>query len=93
MADRPEKTIKVGGIQLAIWANETKQGTFRSINLSKSYKDDREKDPSKQWKQTKSFKPTDIQLLQKALDKALEYLYIKDTIKPKTEDDKQDVPF
>ena len=31
MAAAPEKNIKVGGIQIAIWANETDKGTFARV--------------------------------------------------------------
>lgn len=73
----PEKTVKVGGIQLAIWNNETSKGIFQSITIDKSYKDGDE------WKRTKSFKPSDLVKLQIGLNKVLEYLYLKpDVITP-----------
>lgn len=79
MAAVPEKTIKVGGIQLAIWANDTGKGVFHSITIDKFYKDKDE------WKRTKSFKPVDIVKLQLGLTKVLEYLYLKpDVITPKS---------
>ena len=31
----PEKTVKVGGIQLSIWSNETPKGNFQSITIDK----------------------------------------------------------
>ena len=80
MAAAPEKTIKVGGIQIAVWSNETSKGTFQSITIDKSYKD------GETWKRTKSFKPADLVKLQLGLNKVLEYLYLKpDVIVPKTE--------
>ncbi len=79
-ASKPEHSIKVGGVQFSIWANETAKGVFRSITIDKSYKDKDE------WKRTKSFKPADLVKLQLGLNKVLEYLYLKpDVIKPKTE--------
>lgn len=86
MATIPEKTIKIGGIQLAIWSNETSKGTFQSITIDKSYKD------GDTWKRTKSFKPNDLVKLQLGINKVLEYLYIKDIIVPKI-DKGSSVPF
>lgn len=80
MSSRPEHTVKCGGIQLAIWANETTKGIFHSITIDKSYKDKDE------WKQTKSLKPADLVKVQIGLTKVLEYLYLKpDVITPKTD--------
>ena len=85
MAGTPVKTVKCGGIQLAIWANETSKGTFNSITIDKSYKDKDE------WKRTKSFKPADLVKLQLGISKVLEYLYLKpDVITPAKDDS---VPF
>jgi len=86
----PEKTIRVGGIQIAVWSNETPKGNFQSITIDKSYKDDTG------WKRTKSFKPTDLVKLQLGITKVLEYIYIKDTITPACEQGGTpvgDVPF
>lgn len=81
----PEHTIKCGGIQLAIWANDTGKGVFHSVTIDKSYKD------GDTWKRTKSFKPTDLMKIQLGIGKVLEYLYLKpDTVVPKQEDD---IPF
>lgn len=83
----PEKTIKVGGIQLAVWSNETPKGNFQSITIDKSYKDGND------WKKTKSFKPNDLVKLQLGISKVLEYLYLKpDVITPK-KDEGETVPF
>jgi len=85
-ATTPEKTVKVGGIQLAIWSNETTKGTFQSITIDKSYKD------GETWKKTKSLKPTDLIKVQIGINKVLEYLYLKpDVIIPKKDDD--NIPF
>lgn len=77
MANAPEKTIKVGGIQLSIWTNDTGKGVFHSITIDKSYKD------GDTWKRTKSFKATDLIKVQIGINKVLEYLYLKpDVITP-----------
>ena len=81
MATTPEKTVRCGGIQLAVWSNETPKGNFQSITIDKSYKD---KDG--EWKRTKSFKPSDLVKLQLGIGKVLEYLYLKpDVITPKVD--------
>ena len=77
----PEKTIRVGGIQIAIWANETSKGTFQSITIDKSYKD------GENWKRTKSFKPVDLVKIQLGLTEVLKYLYLKDVMTPVREQD------
>ena len=77
---KPEHTVRCGGIQLAIWSNETIKGTFQSITIDKSYKD------GETWKRTKSFKPTDLVKLQLGISRVLEYLYLKpDVITPKSD--------
>ena len=79
---KPEHTIRVGGIQIAVWSNETTKGTFQSITIDKSYKD------GETWKRTKSFKPADLVKLQLGISKVLEYLYLKPDVlsPPKTEE-------
>ena len=79
MATVPEHTVKIGGIQIAIWTNETDKGVRHSITIDKSYKSGDE------WKRTKSFSPNDLVKVQLGLNKVLEYLYIKDVITPKTD--------
>lgn len=81
-ASKPEKTIKVGGVQIAIWSNETNKGTFQSITIDKSYKD------GETWKRTKSFKATDLVKIQLGIAEAIKYLYLKDVITPQAVDSK-----
>ncbi len=76
-SSRPEHTIRCGGIQIAVWSNETSKGTFQSVTIDKSYKD------GETWKRTKSFKPSDLVKLQLGITKVIEYLYLKsDVITP-----------
>lgn len=79
---KPEHTIKIGGIQLSIWGNETPKGNFKSVTIDKSYKD---KDG--EWKRTKSFKPTDLMKVQIGIAEVFKYLYVKDVITPQTDGD------
>ncbi len=86
-SSKPEKTVKCGGIQLAIWSNETTKGTFHSITIDKSYKDGAD------WKSTKSLKPADLVKVQIGITKVLEYLYLKpDVITPQVVDSKGTSP-
>ncbi len=78
-SSKPEHTIRCGGIQIAIWSNETAKGTFQSITVDKSYKE------GDVWKRTKSFKPTDLVKLQLGINEVLKYLYVKDVITPKVD--------
>lgn len=82
---QPEFNVKVGGIQITVWPpNEVDKGKFssRSFTIKKSYFD------GKEWKESKSFKANDIQLLQLALTKTLDYLFT-----PKDKQEKENVPF
>ena len=77
---KPEHTIRVGGIQIAIWSNDTGKGVFQSITIDKSYKD------GETWKRTKSFKPADLVKVQLGITEVLKYLYLKDVITPQVAD-------
>ena len=85
----PEHTIKVGGIQISIWNNSTGKGDFKSITITKNYKD------GDSWKHTNSFKPSDVPKVQIGLNETLKYLYLKDVFKPteKEDADKESAPF
>ena len=74
MAKTPEFSIRVGGIQVSLWENETEKGVMRSVTMSKSYMD-----KNKQWQTTQSYKPQDLALLKIGMDKLMEHIYIKDT--------------
>ena len=71
MPDKPEQTVRVGGIQISVWANETSKGTMRSITIDKSYKQGSE------WKRTKSYKDTDLPKIIIGLNEVLKSLYLK----------------
>ena len=72
MADKPEHTIKVGGIQIALWSNTGDKGTLYSVTMDRSYKD------NDKWKRSKTFRINDLVKIQLGINKLLEYLYIKD---------------
>ena len=83
MADKPVKFIRVGAIQLSVWENELAdgKGVIRSISLSKSYKDGKG-----DWKTTSNFKSNDLPLVNLAINKAMEFLYVKEYESPSAEE-------
>jgi len=69
----PVKKFAVGGIQAAVWQNESKEGAqFNTISLDRRYK---AKD--NEWKSSNSFKMNDLPKAILALQKAYEYLALK----------------
>jgi hypothetical protein len=52
---RPVKSFKQGGLEVAIWKN----GDIYNTTISNSYKDDK----TGEWKETKSFSPTDLAVI------------------------------
>jgi hypothetical protein len=75
----PEKKFSAGGISATVWANQkTVNGSpieIKTISLSRAYKD---KDGS--WKQGSSLRINDIPKAQLVLEKAYEYLALKDEV-------------
>ncbi len=69
----PIKKFSAGGIQVAIWENEGKEGrVFHSVSFDRRYKDKEE------WKSTNSLKTNDIPKAIIALQKSYEYLVLKE---------------
>jgi hypothetical protein len=54
--NRPAAKFKHGGIEVTVWPNQTENGTMYNTTISNSYKDEKSGD----WKETKSFSPTDL---------------------------------
>lgn len=82
----PVFTVRVGGIQLSVWSNETEKGVMNSITMDKSYKDKAGK-----WQTTKSFKGNDLPLIELGIQEVMKFLYLKDmATKP---DDAEKIPF
>ena len=70
----PEKKFSVGCIQVAIWENEGKEGNkFQTVSFDKRYKDKND-----EWKSSSSLKANDIPKAILALQKAYEYLSLKE---------------
>ncbi len=82
----PEKKFKAGAVEATIWANEFekdgKKGIYKSISLSRNYKDRRTGD----WKQTNSFRTNDLPKALLVLQKAYEHLSLNDTESIEEED-------
>ena len=57
--NRPVATFKQGGIKVAVFPNQTQNGTMYNTTIRNSYKDD----ASGEWKETSSFSPTDLAVL------------------------------
>lgn len=66
---KPAHVIRFGRIKAAIWANESANGTWYSVQVCRVYKDGDE------WKQTDSFGRDDLPLVCKALDHAHTWIF------------------
>jgi hypothetical protein len=74
MAEKPIHKISVGAIQVAVWENQGKEGNvFNSVSLQKTYKQGEE------WKKTSNLKQNDLPKAVLALQKAFEYLSLKES--------------
>ncbi|MCF7798702.1 hypothetical protein K9M74_02260 [Candidatus Woesearchaeota archaeon] len=74
----PERKFRASPVTATIWANEgkTKDGTsnlFRTITLERSYKD-----KENIWQTTNSFRVNDLPKAALVLNKAFEYISIKE---------------
>jgi hypothetical protein len=78
MAEKPEKKFSSGAISATIWNNEgtSKTGekvTFKIVKLQRSYQD-----KDKKWQNTSSLRLSDIPRATLVLNKAYEYLTLKE---------------
>ena len=70
----PIKKFAVGGIQVAIWENQSKEGnSYYSVSFDRRYKDKND-----EWKSSSSLKANDIPKAVLALEKAYEWLSLKE---------------
>ena len=70
----PIAKFSAGGIVAAIWENESKEGNpYGTVTLDKRYKSGEE------WKSTRSMRATDLPKAILVLQKAYEFLALKDT--------------
>ena len=79
----PVKNIRVGNISCAVWESEFDGNVVQSFTFSKSYKD-----KSGAWKNSNSFKGSELMLLITAAQEAIKFKYLKgDTNEATTEKD------
>lgn len=72
----PVKKFQVGGISAAVWENEstTPEGSaYQTVSLQKRFKD-----KNNEWKSSNSFRVSDLPKAILALQKAYEFLALKD---------------
>jgi len=62
---RPFKTLRRGTLKAVVWENETKTGSMFSVQLIRSYKDDKD-----DWQETHSLSRSDLLDAAKLLDQA-----------------------
>jgi hypothetical protein len=82
MSNTPVRKFVAGGVTVSVWENEAlgKDGivnTYPSVSLDKRYKD-----KSGEWKSSKSMKTTDLPKAILVLQKAYEFLALKDQESP-----------
>src|SRR5271170_5052759 len=66
---RPVKTFKQGGVEVSVWRNTTDAGAeLYNTTIRNSYKDDK----SGEWKETKSFSPTDLAVVSQLAGQAFQ---------------------
>lgn len=85
----PEHTVRVGGIQLSVWPNQTEKGIYHNVTITKSYK------IGDEYKKTNNFKPNDLTFILIGINKLLEYFYCKTVIVPEkvSEKTQDNAPF
>ncbi|MAG15586.1 hypothetical protein CMO88_00840 [Candidatus Woesearchaeota archaeon] len=68
---QPETKFKAGGVSATIWQNTSAKGNYATVTLSRSYMD-----KDKNWKETNSYKVTDLPKVALVLSKAYEHLQL-----------------
>ena len=70
---KPVKSIKVGGVEVAVWENTNKEGKpFYTTTLDRSYK------TGEEWKKTASLRNTDLPKAILALQEAYKFALLKE---------------
>ena len=65
---RPVKSFRQGGVKVDVWRNPGQNGDMYNTTISNSYKDE----TSGEWKDTKSFSPTDLAVLSQLSSQAFQ---------------------
>ena len=76
----PEKKFRAGAVSATVWKNKTenKEGSeveYKTISLERNYTDKEGK-----WQSTNSFRINDLPKAKVVLDKAYEYLVLKEEV-------------
>ena len=68
--NQPEKKIRIGSISATVWNNPSPngEGEYKTVSLERGYKD-----KHGQWKNTNSFRESDIPKAMLAMQKAYEF--------------------
>ena len=70
----PVKKFSLGGVQVAVWENQSKEGRqFNTVSIERRYKDKND-----EWQSTNSLKTSDLPKAILALQKAYEYIALKE---------------
>ena len=77
----PEKKFRAGAVQATIWKNSGQKGSYRTVQLSRSYKDKNDV-----WKNANSFRVNDLPKVIIALNKSYEYLVLNKEETPLAKD-------
>jgi hypothetical protein len=75
MENKPEKKFRAGAVTATIWRNTSEKGSYGSVQLERSYMD-----KDKKWKSTGSLRLNDIPKASLVLQKAYEYLTVKEKV-------------
>jgi hypothetical protein len=67
---KPVHEVRFGRIKAAIWENESQNGTWYSVQISRLYKND-----DGEWKHVDSFGRHDLPLVAKVADQAHTWIY------------------
>ena len=78
----PEKKFRAGPISATIWRNIGEKGSYSTVQLSRNYKD-----ASDTWKSTGSLRLNDLPKAIVTLNKAYEYLVLKEQGTQRLEED------
>ncbi len=71
---QPVKKYSAGGLQVAVWENESKTGgKFHTVSMDRSYKDNKDN-----WQKTNTLRVNDIPKAVVALTRAYEFAVLKE---------------
>lgn len=77
--DRPVHEVRLGGVKVAVWKNESERGTHYNATVSRIYRE------GEVWKTAESFSRDDLLLLAKAADQAHSWICDQNARRPDSE--------